>query len=126
MSKLIDTSVFISALRGYQPAIEYLSDQEDFIISFVTAGELLQGAKNKSDVNHLNRILEDTLINWADPTTLKVAYWLLEKNALKNGLQLLDAIVAATALEQNISLVTDNTKHFKGISGLKLEKPPYK
>jgi predicted nucleic acid-binding protein len=40
---------------------------------------------------------------------------------LSHGLRAGDAIIAATAAENNLTLVSSNTKHFKPIKELKLK-----
>jgi predicted nucleic acid-binding protein len=41
------------------------------------------------------------------------------------GLHALDAVIAATALEEGLTLATKNRKHFQMIGDLKLEVPNY-
>jgi predicted nucleic acid-binding protein len=45
----------------------------------------------------------------------------IEEYALSNGLRAGDAIVAATATENNLILVMSNEKHFRPIKDLKLK-----
>jgi hypothetical protein len=45
----------------------------------------------------------------------------IEQYSLFNGLRAGDAIIAATAIENNIPLITGNKKHFKAIAGLELK-----
>jgi predicted nucleic acid-binding protein len=40
-------------------------------------------------------------------------------------LDILDALIAATALEEGLTLATKNRKHFRMIGELKLEVPNY-
>jgi predicted nucleic acid-binding protein len=47
---------------------------------------------------------------------------LMETLTLSHGLQLADALNAATALEHQLALLTANTKHYLAISGLQLER----
>ncbi|MGQ0621899.1 MAG: PIN domain-containing protein [Panacagrimonas sp.] len=46
---------------------------------------------------------------------------LIDTHALSHGLKLGDALIAATALEHELTLLTANTKHFIPIRGLKTE-----
>jgi len=46
---------------------------------------------------------------------------LVEAHCLGDGLQMADALIAATALECNLPLSSANTKHFTIVAGLKLE-----
>jgi len=41
---------------------------------------------------------------------------------LTSGLYFLDALIAATALENNLTLLTSNTKHFLKIKEIRVEK----
>ena len=45
--------------------------------------------------------------------------------ARSHGLQALDSLIAATALEEGLTLATKNRKHFQMIGDLKLEVPNY-
>jgi predicted nucleic acid-binding protein len=45
----------------------------------------------------------------------------IKEYALPNGLRAGDAIIAATATESNLMLLTSNAKHFKSIKDLKLK-----
>ena len=42
--------------------------------------------------------------------------------ALSGGLHLADALIAATALEHSLTVLTANAKHFSIIEGLNMEK----
>jgi len=45
---------------------------------------------------------------------------LVEDHALSNSLFLADALIAATALEHGLPLLTGNAKHFRVVPGLQL------
>lgn len=47
---------------------------------------------------------------------------LIDAHALADGLQLADALIAATALEHQLTLLTGNTRHFIAIAQLKIER----
>jgi len=47
---------------------------------------------------------------------------ILIKYRLKQGIGILDCMLAATALENKMILITDNIKHFRGIEGLVVKK----
>jgi hypothetical protein len=58
-------------------------------------------------------------------STGKRAYELLKLYAKSHGLHVFDALVAATAMEEDLTLVTKNRRHFGAIKGLRLEIPGY-
>jgi predicted nucleic acid-binding protein len=47
---------------------------------------------------------------------------LLEALTLSHGLGMGDALIAATALEHGLAVLTGNTKHFSAVDGLRLEE----
>lgn len=56
------------------------------------------------------------------PTITERATTLMESLSLSHGLQLGDALIAATALEHNLTVLTANTKHFAAIDSLRVER----
>jgi predicted nucleic acid-binding protein len=46
---------------------------------------------------------------------------LVEEHFLAHHLQLADALIAATAIEHKLPIVTSNTKHFQAVKTLKIE-----
>jgi predicted nucleic acid-binding protein len=58
-------------------------------------------------------------------STGRRAYELLKLYGRSHGLHVFDSLVAATALEERLTLVTKNRKRFGAIEGLSLEIPEY-
>ncbi|QQS54194.1 MAG: PIN domain-containing protein [Candidatus Competibacteraceae bacterium] len=56
------------------------------------------------------------------PAITERAIVLMEQLGLSHGLQLGDALIAATGLEHQLTLLTANTKHFSAVDGLRLER----
>jgi predicted nucleic acid-binding protein len=44
---LLDTSIIIDILRGYQPAVDWLSQQSNLGVTRIVWLEILEGAQNK-------------------------------------------------------------------------------
>ena len=44
----------------------------------------------------------------------------VENHALSHGMQLADALIAATAIETSLTLVTANTRHYKFLPDISL------
>ena len=55
------------------------------------------------------------------PLVTERAIGLMETLTLSHGLQLGDALIAATALEHGLTVLTANAKHFSAIEGLAIE-----
>ncbi len=117
---LADTTILVEHLRGNRLAKSFL-EQNDASISSVTKAELIQGSRNKSDLKIVKSLCHSLVEVSINEKITKLAISLLEKYYLSHGLLFLDALIAATALERNLTLITGNTKHFVFISGLLLK-----
>lgn len=120
---LFDTDVFIWIQRGNAKAARLVDRDEERLLSVQTYMELLQGAENKQQHAYTKSFLRDfgfrTLPLSEDVGHRAAVY--IETYSLSHGLRAGDAIVAATAAENNLTLCTSNTKHFKPIGDLKLK-----
>jgi predicted nucleic acid-binding protein len=121
---LVDTDVLIWHLRGYSSATITLDNIDSLTISAATYLEILQGVNSKAELVAIKKMLErrDALILPITENISQKAIDLLESFALSHGLQMGDALIAATALEHNLTLLTGNVKHFKPIPLLRVEK----
>ena len=120
---LFDTDMFIWVQRGHEKAAEMLDKAKERFLSVQTYMELLQGAKNKEH----HRLIKDFLSSFGFkilPFTENIGHRAsiyVEEYTLSSNIRAGDAIVAATAIENNVQLVTSNAKHFKPIKELKLK-----
>lgn len=92
-------------------------------LSVQTYMELLQCAKNKNQHKHIKDFLK-TFGFLVLPLTENIGHRAsiyIEEYAMASGLSAGDAIVAATAVENNLPLVSSNVKHFKIIKELDLK-----
>lgn len=119
---LIDTSIIIDYLREKKRAASFLNSLDQVIISMITAGEIYQGAKDKKELKSINKLLKFFKILPIDEPVSQLSLKLLEKYVLSGGLLILDSMIAATAINNNLTLITGNLKHFEMIKGLKVEK----
>lgn len=120
---LMDTDVLIWNLRGNAKAAELLDNAGGFTVSAITYMELIQGVRDKAEMNILRRSLQywDAYVQPIDADISARAMFLMETHALGNGLQLADALIAATAISLGAPLVTANDKHYRMIDGLELQ-----
>lgn len=120
---LIDSDVLIWHTRGNALAQARLAEIGPWRISTITYMELAQGCRSKDELARAKRGLEkrSTEILPLTPAICERAMALIDAHALSEGLQLADALIAATALEHGLVLLTSNTKHFQVVKDLKLE-----
>ena len=128
MSFLIDTDIIIYSIKG-DPAVQKnfkRNEKYPLSISAITYGELLFGARKSSQVEKnlaiVFRIRElFPVINIDKPVVETFSE--LKATGQKTGsiVDDLDLLIASTALTHNLTLVSNNTKHFQKIKGLKLE-----
>lgn len=121
---LIDSDVLIGFTRGHLGAATFLKSLDQWRISTVTYIELAQGCRSKIEMERLKQGLErrNTDILMLTPTISKTAIQLIEQYSLSHGLQLADALIAATALEHQMVLLSGNAKHFSAINNLSLQR----
>ena len=125
MVSLIDTDVMIDLSRENADAANYLDSLSDPAISIVTAQELIVGARDRRDLQAIDSLLSAFRVVHIDAAIGQLAYELLKRYAKSDGLRAFDSLIAATAIEQNCTLVSRNRKHFAMIDGLRLEAPQY-
>ena len=126
MPFLIDSNVLIDVSRGNASAIKYVDRLEDsWAISQVTAMELIVGARDKRDLATIDGFLSLYPVVPLSDSIGTGAYRLLKTYAQSHGLHVFDSLVAATAREKALTLVTLNRKHYQMIEGLQLEVPDY-
>ena len=126
MAYLLDSDVLIDISRSRQAAIDYVDALPDiWSISQVTAMELLVGARDKREVGFLHVFLSAYPIVPLRDSFGSRAYRLLMEYSKSHGLPVFDSLIAATALEEGLTLVTRNRRHFAMIDGLMLRVPGY-
>jgi predicted nucleic acid-binding protein len=126
MAYLVDTNIVVDVTRGSITAADYLDTLAGaWFISTITSLELLAGAHTQRDTNNLDFVLSGYRMLPPNEDIARRAYYLMKTYARGHGLQTLDALIAATALEEGLTLVTKNRKHFQMIGDLELEVPNY-
>ena len=119
---IFDTDILIWVQRGSEKAAKLIEKTEDRYLSIQSYMELLQGAKNK--MHH--RYIKDFICEFEFsilPFTENIGHRALiyvEEYALSANMGAGDAIIAATAVENNMPLSSSNVKHFKAVKELEL------
>ena len=123
---LIDTDVLIDVARGYPEAGAFLREQHQTFriqISIISAMELAVGSRNSTELSETKRFLEPVRIIPVDTDVSNEAYKLIETFTLSHGLAIPDALIAATAIRNGLTLLTKNTRHFQMIPDLQVIRP---
>ena len=119
---LPDTNVF-SKIFGNNLLVKQFVESLDAVIDATIYIECIQGSKS----NHEKRVIEKYLTRFpllpiTSETSAK-AIKLIRNYSNSHGLLLPDALIAATALENDLTIVTYNIDDFKFIGSLKTLEP---
>ena len=120
---IFDTDIFIWVQRGNQKAARLIDRTVERYLSVYSYLELLQSAANKQQ-HHFVRDFLSSFGFIVLPLTENIGHRALiyiEEYSLSHGLRAADAVIAATAAENKLTLVSGNAKHFKAIKELKLK-----
>jgi predicted nucleic acid-binding protein len=121
---LIDTDVLIWYMRGNRKAFKAVEALDGFNISVVTYVELVQGLRNKTELNTLKNFLQakSTAILHVTDSISATAMFLVEQYHFGHLLELADALIAATALGRGLPLFTGNARHYQLVKNLVLKR----
>ena len=122
---LIDTDTCIALLKKNPYVLQHLKEAgvHNCKISDITLAELYFGAyksgrqKHFDEVGEIATLFESYSVNYL--SKYGEIRWQLESKGLKIGD--MDTFIAATALEEELIVVTGNTDHFSRVEGLKVE-----
>ena len=120
---IFDTDIFIWAQRGNKKAATLMERAEEKYLSIQTYMELLQGAKKKSQHKYITDFIKSygfVVLPLSENIGHRASIY-IEEYTLSSGMRAGDALIAATAVENNMLLVTSNEKHFKAVKYLRLK-----
>ncbi len=120
---IFDTDIFIWIERGNSNAARLVEKEDERFISMQTYLELLQGAENKRQHDCTKQFLKDfgfRTLPLSDNIGHRATVY-IEEYSRSHGLRAGDALIAATATENNMMLCSSNAKHFRPINDLKLK-----
>lgn len=119
---IFDTDVLIWFFRGNGRAAREIERAPERMISLVSVMELYQGSRSRQELRGIANFLQLSsfrVLPLNEPIG-QIAAGLIEEHALGSGLQIPDALIAATALERRSALLTGNVKHFRQVPKLVL------
>ena len=121
---IVDTDVLIWYSRGYQSAKDLLHSFDRFSLSVVTYMEIVQGVRNKQELNAFQKalgILNARIIQIDELISTKAMFY-VEQYALSHSMELADALIGASAVSRQLPLVTGNEKHYKHLPEIEIQK----
>jgi predicted nucleic acid-binding protein len=119
---IFDTDVLIYAQRGVRRAAVAIDAAAERFVSIQSLMELLQGARDKDDLRIIKRFMVElsfAVLPFSEDVGHRALIY-VEEYGLSSGLRAADAIIAATAVENAMPLMTANAKHFRIIRDLDL------
>ncbi len=120
---IFDTDILIWVQRGNEKAAKLIEKDEDRYLSIQSYMELLQGAKNKTQHKYVKDFIcefEFSILPFSQNIGHRALIY-VEEYSLSSNMRAGDAIIAATAVENNMALVSSNIKHFKAVKDLQLK-----
>jgi hypothetical protein len=121
---VIDTDVLIWYMKGSQKAYKAIENSKNFFISVVTYMELVQGMRNKNELNNLRRALHvwgSKILYISEEISVKAMFF-VEQHYLSHSIQLADALIGATAIAYGLPILTGNDKHYKILKDMQIKK----
>jgi predicted nucleic acid-binding protein len=121
---LIDTNVFSRIFKGDLQVTQFVESLESVIDATIYI-ECLQGSKSNYEKRVVEKYLRKFSLLPITPESSVIAIELIRNYSNSHGLLLPDALIAATALENDLTVLTYNIGDFQFIQDLNCEKPPF-
>ena len=120
---LLDTGIIIRHLRGQKPIVQLvrgLSRSDRLGVATVTRLEIFAGMHNE-EVYATQKLLSRFVNFSLEPDIAdRVGQFIARQKAQNQSLTVPDAIIAATAVRHQLTLVTLNRRDFESIPGIRL------
>lgn len=126
MKYLLDTNVLISMFRGQHGIREAIlkAGIENCAISEISYGEIVTGAYRGGYDRHAHEIeFLKSRFNILPVSPAIETFGRLRAELLDNGTPIdsLDLLISATAIENGLTVITHNLKHFEVVPGLEVQ-----
>lgn len=121
---LFDTDVLIWFFRGSAKAARWIEESTERCLSIINYLELLQGARNRREMIEIKNFIRDfSFVNY--PMTENISHRAavyMEEFSPVSKFGVADSLIAATATEYGIPLLTGNTRHYRIIPDLHIRE----
>ena len=121
---IFDTDIIIWIQRGNKKAGELVDSDDDRCVSIISYMELLQQAQHKQQqviIKNYIKEMDFTILPLSENIGHRASIY-IEEYSLSHGVSADDALIAATAIENNQVLVSGNSKHYKPIRDLNFKR----
>jgi len=123
--KILDTDHCIAILRKQLDLREHVSGDEELGTTAISVAELMHGAQRSQhrddNLARLEVLLSAMIVlPFDEPAGRRFGILKAELEAKGGPLDNLDLQIASIAIENDLPLLTNNTRHFKRVSGLHL------
>lgn len=118
---LIDTDVLIEYLRGSEQAAEFLEELEgELIISAISVAELFSGARGSEELAALDQFMLAFEVVPVDERLARQGGMIRQEYHTSHGVGLGDALIAASAMQGGVELVTFNRRHYPMVGNVRV------
>lgn len=120
MMILIDSNIIIYAVSGKFPVVTDWLSEQNFAVSAISVLEVLGYHKLQArEKTELEILFSQLTVLYPDPEIFRLAINLRQERKISIG----DALIAATALHEEMVLATHNTADFSWVDGLSIIDP---
>lgn len=136
MKFLLDANIISELMKPMpnQQVLDWLNKQSDLYISSITQAELLYGVFRMPDGKRKMQFLEQLsimfdvdfeyrILSFNKSSAKLYANLVTKREKIGKVIDISDAQIASIALENHLTLVTRNIKHFTDIDGLVVYNP---
>lgn len=116
----LDSCIVIDYINGKLTIDESL--KESYCINSIVDMEVCVGARDKRELNTINKKISNFVSVGIDQDILDLASLLINHYALSYNMAIYDAIIAATCMTYNLPLCTHNQKDFRYLDELTVLK----
>ena len=121
---VIDTDVLIWYMKGNEKAYKAIENSRNFFISVVSYMELVQGMRNKTELDNLRKALlvwNSKILYISEEISIKAMFF-IEQHYLSHSIQLADALIGATAVTHGLHILTANDRHYRVLKDVQIKK----
>ncbi len=107
----LDSCIVIDYINGRLDISD--GDKKDFCINSIVDMEICIGARNKRELNSINKKISEFMSIDIDQGIMNLSVQIINEYNLSHDMTIYDAVIAATCMVYDLPLWTHNKKDFK-------------